>query len=583
MAYIGNTARLCQDIVDGELEHVQDWLSQDGADPNTRDHTGRTPLHLAVTSSTPEIVKCLVDHGARLVARLADGRTALHLAAERGDTEIVRILMDKSNANEAEEEDKKAQSQRLKTTSAIPLPSQEQESTDAVESDIEVVSDADSESDDEQHSMATGSFVKVKKEDESSAPAGAVPEDEEDDPDFYDINVVAWDTPCSAMHFAIICGHEEVVNLLCQEYGADVLLPIKFLDEEKRPTAAILTLALSAKLPIEKAKSMAKTILSLGASSAQADLTGSTAFQRIVEGNATELVEVLLAFDEIGVKNSINHIAFTGWYHTDSTLQHAIKEGDIRLILQLLDAGALPQIDFETWLKSAKQSASMEHRLRGSFEENMKVFERDAEQPIITAIQSSNPSVVLELLKRGADVNAMTKQSYQILQSVVIGYDTGQTVLDLVEEQLKRLSQYEAPVATPPELKFGMEETLKQYKKGTWQYAAVRTAVIHAQDGNEKALENYEKEKARISALEGVEEKQHAIDSAIATLEEVKKVLVSSGGKTFVELHPDWKNPHSHQHSPWQPPKEVLEFSYGFQFFGVSDITERRRDKYVEL
>lgn len=26
MAYIGNTARLCQDIVDGELEHVEDWL-----------------------------------------------------------------------------------------------------------------------------------------------------------------------------------------------------------------------------------------------------------------------------------------------------------------------------------------------------------------------------------------------------------------------------------------------------------------------------------------------------------------------------------------------------------------------------
>lgn len=26
MAYIGNTARLCQDIVDGELDLVEDWL-----------------------------------------------------------------------------------------------------------------------------------------------------------------------------------------------------------------------------------------------------------------------------------------------------------------------------------------------------------------------------------------------------------------------------------------------------------------------------------------------------------------------------------------------------------------------------
>lgn len=581
MAYIGNTARLCQDIVDGELEHVQDWLSQDGADPNTRDHTGRTPLHLAVTSSTAEVVKCLVDHGARLVARLADGRTALHLAAERGDTEIVKILMDKSTANEAEEEEKEAQNQKAKTTSTSLPPSQEGESADESDSDMEVVSDADSESDNEQQSMATGSFIKVKN-DESSASAGAVPEEKEDDPDFYDINVVAWDSPCSAMHFAIICGHEEVVKLLCQEYGADVLLPVKFLNEEKQPTAAMLTLVLSIKLPIEKAKSMAKTILSLGASSAQADMNGLTAFQRIVEENATELVEMLLTFDKIGVKNSINHLAFSGWQQMDSTLQHAIKGGDIRLVLKLLDAGAVPQIDFEMWLKAAKQAPKMEYHLRG-LEHNTNIFERGTEQPIITAIQSSNPSVVLELLNRGADVNAMTRQSYQVLRSTGFGYGTGQTVLDLVEDQLQRLRKYEPPVVKPPELKFGMEETLKKYEHGTWQYAAVWTAVVHAHKRNERTLKDYEKETARISGLKGVQEKQAAIDAAISKLEEIKKVLVSSGGKTFTELHPNRSESRRPLHSRWQPPKEPLEFSYDFQFFGVSDVTEKRRDNYIDL
>lgn len=67
MAYVGNTARLCSAIVDGDLKDVENWLAQEGADPNQRDHTGRTPLQLAVICSTPDIVRCLVKHGSRLV------------------------------------------------------------------------------------------------------------------------------------------------------------------------------------------------------------------------------------------------------------------------------------------------------------------------------------------------------------------------------------------------------------------------------------------------------------------------------------------------------------------------------------
>lgn len=214
MAYIGNTARLCRDIVDGELEHVQDWLSQDSADPNTRDYTGRAPLHLAAMSSTPEVVKALVDAGARLVARLADGRTALHLAAERGDAEIVKILMDQSAANEVEEEEKQSQKETAKTPQFGKLPSVDKGSAE-VDSEVEVVYDTESEEDEK--SFTTGSFVKVKKEpDDARGHEDVVPEENEDDPDIYDVDVIAWDRPTSALHLAIVCGHEEVVKLLCQ-------------------------------------------------------------------------------------------------------------------------------------------------------------------------------------------------------------------------------------------------------------------------------------------------------------------------------------------------------------------------------
>lgn len=42
MAYVGNTARLCQAIIDGDLEHVHNWCSQEGVDINCRDYCGRT-------------------------------------------------------------------------------------------------------------------------------------------------------------------------------------------------------------------------------------------------------------------------------------------------------------------------------------------------------------------------------------------------------------------------------------------------------------------------------------------------------------------------------------------------------------
>lgn len=214
MAYVGNTARLCQDIVDGQLELVKNWLAQEGANPNKRDYTGRTPLQLAVMQGTPEIVKALVEHGARLVARLADGRTALHLAAERGNVEIVKILMNKSFANEAEQEAKQSYTEHSQSSKLDPTSRTEEDAEQSESDDVDMVDDYESE-DGEQRSTTAGSFVKLKNHIQGNSDESVLEEDE-NDPDIYDLSVVAWDTPCSALHLAIICGHEQVVQLLCQ-------------------------------------------------------------------------------------------------------------------------------------------------------------------------------------------------------------------------------------------------------------------------------------------------------------------------------------------------------------------------------
>jgi hypothetical protein len=174
MAYVGDTARLCQAIVDGELEHVEDWCSQEGVDVNRRDYTGRTPLHLAVMASKPEIVQCLIDAGARLIARLVDGRTALHIAAARGNAEMVKALMDKSLANEEEEEEKEDARRAARKA--------ELDSKDKTDREIEIEDDAESEASEitldseqeEEDAMTMGSFVKIDKEDQEKATVGSL-------------------------------------------------------------------------------------------------------------------------------------------------------------------------------------------------------------------------------------------------------------------------------------------------------------------------------------------------------------------------------------------------------------------------
>lgn len=134
-------------------------------------------------------------------------------------------------------------------------------------------------------------------------------------------------------------------------------MPVKFLDQQKKPQAALLTLVLTLALPVEKAKEMAKTLLSLGAASAQADLKGVTAFHSIVEQNAESVLDSLWETDPNGTKTAINHIAFDGYSSSNTPLQIAVREGNLALVLKLLEHGALPHVDLETWYVFSRDMA----------------------------------------------------------------------------------------------------------------------------------------------------------------------------------------------------------------------------------
>jgi ankyrin repeat protein len=77
-------------------------LIQRGANVNTPDHHGGTPLTTAASAGRVEMVRYLVEHGADIHARLStqfpggvsDGRKAIHLAVTNGHVEVVKYLLD---------------------------------------------------------------------------------------------------------------------------------------------------------------------------------------------------------------------------------------------------------------------------------------------------------------------------------------------------------------------------------------------------------------------------------------------------------------------------------------------------------
>ena len=390
MAFVGNTQELCQRIRDDDLEFVRSWCEKNSGSVNRRDHTGRTPLHVAAQCSSPEIFRCLIDHGARIVARLVDGMTALHIVAARGNADMIVMLLEKSEENETRYFEKLWKARQRHREEAKSEAAAEDKNDYSDEDFSEVSSDGET-------TMTDSSFIKVK--DTSSSDKDVLGDDTESEPDFYDIDVTAWDTAASPLHLAILGGHGEVIQELVGTFGADVLLPIKIRSSYTyNPEAATMTLLLAANLGGKRSYDISDLLLSLGASSAQADMNQISAVHYIAAQQEISVLKACIENDFAAARSVVDHIQITHptWSPAaDSPISTAIRRSDGTCVNQLLDMGAKPLMDLDDYVSAYLNAADVRNSRKVSEQDISKKWKEHTEQPVLLAIANDMPSVVI--------------------------------------------------------------------------------------------------------------------------------------------------------------------------------------------
>jgi ankyrin repeat protein len=435
--------------------------------------------------------------------------------------------------------------------------------------------------------MATESFVKVKKEAEK---VEAAPEDENsDDPDFYDLNVLAWDQACSPLHLAILGGHTKAVKLLVDTFGADVLLPVKLLnDYDKSPRAAILTLVLALALPQHTARDMTKTLLDLHASSSQADLKGISALHYYANDGADAL-DFLLEHDKPASIAALQHLAVSGntWRpETNSALLTAISKSDPITCFKILENGVAPDISFSSWIRQARTIFDHGSGFHRGIDPDFtnKLFQKSVEQPLVVAVNNDVTEVAVALLAAGADANTLTKASAKLLGDAY-AYNKAQSVLDVVRAKLEKLKQYDGEKSEdePPMPMKVDEEYLNDLQPGTYKHWVASTSLLYARERYVKELEDYERRVEAFASQKGLEEKRDAVRMALNGYGKLETELLQRGAKTFEELHPDIKDSGNGRHRSYQPYKaykKPFEVSFSFQ---VGELNEDLKLSYLEL
>jgi hypothetical protein len=383
------------------------------------------------------------------------------------------------------------------------------------------------------------------------------------------------------------------VEELVSSFGADLLLPIKLLnDYNKSPRAAILPLVLSLRLPPAKAVAMTETLLRLGATPAQADLSGKTPLHYFAASSRTELLDTLLQHDEPGVKRAINHLALGGHLYSPSVetaLTAALKTKNVVQVIKLIEAGAATTVQFSEFLKAYKQKWGDEsqHYNRNVTEQS---FHQNFRQPIITAVETEQPMLAIHMLNKGVDANTLTSGGYLVKDNLLSQsyYNRPQSLFDVVEEKIQDLRKYSGEkddIRAPIPLEDDDQFYLGHYKEGTYQMFVAKEYLRHARErfkvDQEKHLEALKKDAPRKQLAE---KKKAVVEALIHDFEALKAALLAKGAKPFKELYPDIEIVQHNEPQRYQPADpRGKPFKIQFNLADVEDLTGGKKEEYMKL
>lgn len=333
--YIGQTERIFAAIAAHNRTTVGTMIKE-GVDVNRRDHVGRSPLHFAILCNAKDIAFDLVDAGGRMTARLVDGRSSLHLAIQHDQVTVVRKLLEKSAQNQesVDKDFEEALDDNMEKRSDGERPSSEDDWSSEDDGVMEVDDEEQADGGDEEEGEGKPS---KDKEDAEQAPDGdAIPDDNTDEPDIFDLYAADWDFGLTPLGYAVIFASIPILEDLIAA-GVDVKKPT----QNKTLNAYPLTLTLLRPDEDEACK-IAERLILAGATSSPADTQFRTIFYRIVVAKKVKLASTILRFDPNA--SAVVNFPSISWSDVTFPVVLAIHMRDYAMTATLLTYGAKLQL-----------------------------------------------------------------------------------------------------------------------------------------------------------------------------------------------------------------------------------------------